>query len=140
MRQSLTRIQVPTPGQGLVEVTYSVDLWTRQQNIATGLLTIFCRHTSASILIQENADPDVRGDLVAFFRKLVPESRGLYAHDVEGADDMPAHIRTALTQTQIYIQVENGRMLLGTWQGIYVFEHRAKPHQRELVLHLIGED
>jgi secondary thiamine-phosphate synthase enzyme len=139
VRQLLTRLLVPTRGQGLVEVTVPIARWTREQNIATGLLTIFCRHTSASLLIQENADPDVCSDLLSFFRKLAPEGRGLYAHEDEGADDMPAHIRAALTQTQISIPLENGRMLLGTWQGIYVFEHRAAPRQRELVLHLVGE-
>jgi len=130
---------VPTRGQGLVEVTGPIARWAREQNIAIGLLTIFCQHTSASLLIQENADPDVRSDLLSFFRKLAPEGRGLYVHEDEGADDMPAHIRAALTQTQLSIAIENGRMLLGTWQGIYLFEHRAAPHERKLVLHLIGE-
>jgi secondary thiamine-phosphate synthase enzyme len=100
---------------------------------------LFCRHTSASLLIQENADPDVRKDLEAFFEKLAPEGRGLYIHDTEGPDDMPAHIRSALTQTRLSIPVEAGRPLLGTWQGIYLFEHRSAPHRREIVLHLIGE-
>ena len=109
------------------------------QAVATGLLTLFCRHTSASLLIRENADPDVRTDLEAFFEKLVPEGRGLYVHDTEGPDDMPAHIRAALTQTQLSIPVDAGRMQLGTWQGIYLFEHRSAPHRREVVLHLIGE-
>jgi secondary thiamine-phosphate synthase enzyme len=139
MRQSLTHILVSTRGQGLVEVTGEIARWAREQNIATGLLTIFCQHTSASLLIQENADPDVRSDLLSFFRKLAPEGRGLYVHEDEGADDMPAHIRAALTQTQLSIPIENRRMLLGTWQGVYLFEHRAAPHERKLVLYLIGE-
>ncbi len=113
--------------------------WLAAQKMASGLLTLFCRHTSASLLIQENADPDVRRDLEDFFARLVPEGRGLYVHDTEGPDDMPAHIRAALTQTQLSIPVENGRMLLGTWQGIYVFEHRSAGSRREIVLHLNGE-
>ena len=103
-----------------------------------GLLTIWCRHTSASLLVQENADPDVRADLEAFFRRLVPENAG-YRHEDEGPDDMPAHIKSALTQTQLSVPVDGGRPVLGTWQGIYMFEHRAAPHRRELALHLIGE-
>jgi secondary thiamine-phosphate synthase enzyme len=108
------------------------------QPIATGLLTIWCRHTSASLLVQENADPDVHADLEAFFHRLVPERAG-YRHEDEGPDDMPAHIKAALTPTQLVIPVGDGRLVLGTWQGIYLFEHRAAPHQREIVLHLIGE-
>jgi secondary thiamine-phosphate synthase enzyme len=106
--------------------------------VAAGLLTIWCRHTSASLLVQENADPDVRADLLAFFRRVVPEGAG-YRHQDEGPDDMPAHIKAALTQTQLNVPVEGGVLVLGTWQGIYLFEHRAAPHQRELVLHLMGE-
>ena len=140
MRQVLTHIQVETRGQGLVEITDRVSRWVHTQRIGTGLLTVFCRHTSASLLIQENADPDVRTDLLDFFRKLVPEGRGLYVHEDEGPDDMPAHIRAALTQTHLAIPVEAGRILLGTWQGIYLFEHRSAPHRREIVLHLLGEN
>lgn len=125
-------------GQGLLEVTEPVRRWVVSQAIRTGLLTIWCRHTSASLLVQENADPDVRADLVAFFRRVVPEG-AVYRHQDEGPDDMPAHIKAALTQTQISVPVADGGMVLGTWQGIYVFEHRAAPHRRELVLHLIGE-
>jgi secondary thiamine-phosphate synthase enzyme len=139
MRQALHRLLVATEGKGLVAITEPVRAWLGAQAIATGLLTLFCRHTSASLLIQENADPDVRKDLEAFFEKLVPEGRGLYAHDTEGPDDMPAHIRSALSETQLSIPVESGRMQLGTWQGIYLFEHRHAPHRREIVLHLIGE-
>lgn len=138
MKQALHRIIVETRGQGLVEVTEPVRRWVVSQGIGTGLLTIWCRHTSASLLVQENADPDVRADLVAFFRRVVPEG-GVYRHQDEGPDDMPAHIKAALTQTQLSVPVADGGMVLGTWQGIYVFEHRAAPHRRELVLHLIGE-
>jgi secondary thiamine-phosphate synthase enzyme len=102
-------------------------------------LTLFCRHTSASLLIQENADPDVRTDLEAWFAAAAPEDPRRYVHTTEGPDDMPAHIRTALTQTHLAIPVESGRMMLGTWQGIYLFEHRRAPHRREIVAHLIGE-
>jgi secondary thiamine-phosphate synthase enzyme len=138
MRQSLHHLTVTTAGQGLVEVTGAIRQWVAAQGAGTGLLTIWCRHTSASLLVQENADPDVRADLLAFFRRLVPEG-ALYRHQDEGADDMPAHIKAALTQTQLTIPVEDGAAVLGTWQGIYVFEHRAAPHRRELVLHLLWE-
>ncbi len=110
-----------------------------QQKATTGLLTLFCRHTSASILIQENADPDVLKDLEAFFERIAPEEPARYIHDAEGPDDMPSHIRAALTQTQLSIPVAHGKMVLGTWQGLYLFEHRRAPHRREIVLHLIGE-
>jgi secondary thiamine-phosphate synthase enzyme len=139
MRQALHRLIVATEGKGLVEITEPIRAWVSAQAIATGLVTIFCRHTSASLLIQENADPDVRKDLEAFFEKLVPEGRGLYVHETEGPDDMPAHICSALTQTQLSIPIGSGRLQLGTWQGIYLFEHRNAPHRREIVLHLIGE-
>lgn len=139
MKQALHRIIVETRGRGLVEVTRAVCEWVAAQAIATGLLTVYCRHTSASLLIQENADPDVRADLEAFFARLVPDGAPEYRHDVEGPDDMPAHIRAALTATQLAIPVERGKPLLGTWQGIYLFEHRTRPHRRELVLHLIGD-
>jgi secondary thiamine-phosphate synthase enzyme len=137
MRQALHRLTIATNGQGLVDVTEPVCRWVAAQEIATGLLTIWCRHTSASLLVQENADPDVRADLKACFRRLVPENAG-YRHEEEGPDDMPAHIKAALTQTQLSIPVDEGRPVLGTWQAIYLFEHRSAPHQRELVLHLTG--
>lgn len=137
MRQALHRITVSTRGAGLVGISEPVLRWVAEQGIGTGLLTIWCRHTSASLLVQENADPDVRADLEAFFRRLVPEGAH-YRHQAEGPDDMPAHIRAALTQTQLSIPVQDGRPVLGTWQGIYLFEHRAAPHRREVVLHLIG--
>jgi secondary thiamine-phosphate synthase enzyme len=136
MRQSSHRLIVDTSGQGLVEITREVSAWVAGQDIATGLLTLFCRHTSASLLIQENADPDVRADLETFFARIAPEGRGLYVHDAEGPDDMPAHIRAALVQ--LSIPVEAGRPVLGTWQGVYLFEHRRRPHRREVALHLIG--
>jgi secondary thiamine-phosphate synthase enzyme len=132
------RLTVGTNGQGLVDITEPVCRWVATQPIAVGLLTIWCRHTSASLLVQENADPDVRADLEAFFNRLVPE-KASYRHEDEGPDDMPAHIKAALTQTQLAVPVDGGRPVLGTWQGIYLFEHRAAPHRREIVLHLIGE-
>lgn len=138
MRQALHRLTIPTNGQKLVAVSEPIRRWVMEQQVVTGLLTIWCRHTSASLLVQENADPDVRADLEAFFRRLVPEGAG-YRHEDEGPDDMPAHIKSALTQTQLSIPVDDGGLVLGTWQGIYLFEHRAAPYRRELVLHLIGE-
>ncbi len=138
MRQAIQQISVTTKGRGFVDVTDAVRHWVAEQRIATGLLTIFCRHTSASLLIQENADPDVLRDLESFFHRTVPEG-AQYRHSDEGPDDMPGHIRAALTQTQLSIPVENGRPLLGTWQAVYLYEHRARPHERELALHLIGE-
>ena len=140
MEQRLHSLTVATRGRGLAEVTDAVLRWVADQRIATGLLTVWCRHTSASLLVQENASPDVRADLEDFFRRLVPDGGGgRYRHEDEGPDDMPAHIRAALTQTQLSIPVRDGRPVLGTWQGIYLYEHRTRPHRRELVLHLIDE-
>lgn len=139
MRQVQSTITVATRGAGLYEFTADVERAVSTSQIDTGLLTLFCQHTSASLLIQENADPDVRHDLLAFFRRLVPEGMDWVAHDAEGPDDMPAHIRAALTQTSLTIPVAGGRAVLGTWQGIYLFEHRRRPHRRNVVLHLIGE-
>jgi secondary thiamine-phosphate synthase enzyme len=138
MRQSQDSLTFAPGGQGLTEITAEVADWLAAQDIRDGLLTLFLRHSSASLLIQENADPDVRRDLETFFAKLVPEDSRLYRHTSEGPDDMPAHIRSALSQSQLSVPVRGGRMLLGTWQGIYLFEHRRAPHRRELVLHLIG--
>ena len=138
MRMAQTRLTVVTRGQGLHEITGEVAAWVAQQEIAEGLLTLFLRHSSASLLIQENAAPEVRGDLEDFFRALAPEDPGRYRHADEGPDDMPAHIRSALLPTQLAVPVAAGRLLLGTWQGIYLFEHRRAPHRRELVLHLAG--
>ena len=127
------------PKQGLLEITAEIASWVAHQSMSIGLLTLFLRHTSASILIQENADPDVLADMEDFFANLAPEDNSLYRHIAEGPDDMPAHIKGALTQTQLSIPVSQGKMLLGTWQGIYLFEHRRIPRDRELVLHLAGD-
>ncbi len=139
MQQRWHHLEIATRGRALVEVTAPILRWLAAPPL-TGLLTIWCRHTSASLLVQENADPDVRKDLEAFLARLVPDGDAHpYSHDAEGPDDMPAHIRAALTQTQLSIPVRDGRPVLGTWQGIYLWEHRAAPHRRELVLHLLGE-
>jgi len=132
-------LNVRTPGRGLLEITDSVVTWLGQRAVKTGLLSIFCRHTSASLLIQENAAPEVRSDLEAFFESLAPEDPQRYAHDDEGADDMPAHLRTALTGVQLSIPIVDSKLALGTWQGIYLFEHRRSPHQRQVALHVMGE-
>ncbi len=137
MRQTTTILTIETTRQGLVDVTDKIARWTRDQRMSEGLLTVFCRHTSASLLIQENAAPEVRTDLEAYFARIAPESRE-YLHDDEGPDDMPAHLRTALTQVQLAIPLIDGRLALGAWQGIYLFEHRRRPHRRTLALHLIG--
>ena len=139
MRQAATQLDVPTPGRALVEITREVVGWVAAQHFRTGLLTLFCRHTSASLLIQENAAPAVKTDLLAAFDRLAPESATLYAHDDEGPDDMPAHIRTALTGVQLSVPLIDGRLALGTWQGVYLFEHRRRPHRRQVALHLIGD-
>ena len=138
MRQAAHTLTLATAGQGLFEFTREVKAFVAEQAMTTGLLTLFCRHTSASLLIQENADPDVRHDLQRFFANIAPESAA-YRHQDEGADDMPAHLRTALTQVQLSIPLVGGRLALGTWQGIYLFEHRARPHRREVALHLLGD-
>jgi secondary thiamine-phosphate synthase enzyme len=139
VRQATHIIRTRTPGRGLVEVTAEIRGWVSEQGMHAGLLTVFCRHTSASLLIQENAAPEVRSDLEAFFEQLAPEDPSRYAHDDEGPDDMPAHLRTALTQVQLSIPLIDGQLALGTWQGIYLFEHRRRAHQREIALHLLGE-
>ncbi|MEO8374651.1 MAG: secondary thiamine-phosphate synthase enzyme YjbQ [Sphingomonas bacterium] len=139
MRQATGSLTIETRGQGLVEITREIGSWVNGHEMSTGLLTIFCRHTSASLLIQENAAPEVRIDLEAYFARIAPEDASAYDHDDEGPDDMPAHLRTALTQVQLSIPLVEGRLALGIWQGIYLFEHRRRPHRRELALHLIGE-
>lgn len=139
MRQTFTTITLSTRGKGLYDFTAQVADWLRGSGIRDGLLTLFVRHTSASLVIQENADPDVQGDLERFLSRLVPEHDALYRHTDEGPDDMPAHVRAALTLTQVSIPVRAGRMVLGTWQGIYLFEHRRRAHEREVALHLLGE-
>jgi secondary thiamine-phosphate synthase enzyme len=139
MSHHTTELSVETRGAGLVDVTAPVVDWAREREVATGLLTVFIRHTSASLVIQENADPDVLRDIESFFGRLVPAGPAGYRHTMEGPDDMPAHIRCALTQTALSIPVVDGRPVLGTWQGIYVYEHRRRPHRRRLVLHLSGD-
>jgi secondary thiamine-phosphate synthase enzyme len=139
MRQATHEVRIPTRGKGLYEFTRDVERWVSAQNFETGLLTLFVQHTSASLVIQENADPDVVYDLNDFFSRLAPEDNRLYRHTMEGEDDMPAHIRAALTQTQLSIPVMHGRLALGTWQGLYLFEHRRAAHGRSVALHLIGE-
>ncbi|HEX3879513.1 MAG TPA: secondary thiamine-phosphate synthase enzyme YjbQ [Bryobacteraceae bacterium] len=133
------RLNVSTRGKGLYEITREISQWMSGASAKRGLLTVFVQHTSASLLIQENADPDVKTDLNDFFSRIAPESDSLYIHNAEGPDDMPAHIRAALTATQLSIPVENGRMALGTWQGVYLFEHRSAPHRRSVLLHFMGE-
>ena len=138
MRQTQHQLSIATHGKGLIEITSQVKRWVAEQGITTGLLTLYCRHTSASLLIQENADPDVQTDLKSFFEDIAPETRK-YVHDTEGPDDMSAHIRTALTHTSLAVPVVSGKLALGIWQGIYLFEHRRAPHKREVVMHLIGK-
>jgi len=137
MRQASTVIEIATRGQGLAEITGEVSGWAAAQGLGDGLLTLFCRHTSCSLLVQENAAPAARKDLERFFARIAPEGAD-YEHDDEGPDDMPAHIRAALTQVQLSIPLQSGRLALGTWQGIYLFEHRRAPHRRTIALHLIG--
>ena len=139
MKQHSHQLEIRTRGKGLYEFTQQVDAWVRHTGVQSGLLTVFVQHTSASLIIQENADPDVVADLESFFTRLVPEDNRLYRHTVEGEDDMPAHIRSALTQTHLSIPVQTGMLALGTWQGIYLFEHRGSAHRRSVILHLTGE-
>jgi secondary thiamine-phosphate synthase enzyme len=139
MRQFVDILSISTRGRGLVEITRDVVNWLKPRAVQAGLLTLFCRHTSAGLLIQENAARDVRADLETFFDRLAPEDAGQYRHANEGADDMPAHIRTAVTGVQLSVPIVQGQLALGTWQGIYLFEHRRAPHQREIALHLMGE-
>lgn len=139
MKQAVTEFRIRTRGKGLYEFTSEVEAWVREQRMTAGLLTLFCKHTSASLLVQENADPDVQTDLNAWFERLAPENDPLYVHTLEGADDMPAHLRAAVTNVQLTIPLIAGRLALGTWQGIYLFEHRRSPHSRTIAAHLIGE-
>jgi secondary thiamine-phosphate synthase enzyme len=139
MKQFSHVLAVPTRGKGLYDITGKVAAWVRERGVREGLLTVFVQHTSASLTVQENADPDVVEDLETFFTRLVPEETRLYRHTVEGPDDMPAHIRAALTQTSLSVPVNGGELALGTWQAIYLFEHRAIPHRRSVALHLVGE-
>ncbi len=136
MRQFTHQIHIATHGKGLYDFTHEIESWLGGHETKTGLLTVFCQHTSASLVIQENADPDVVADLADFFTRLVPEDTGMYRHTAEGPDDMTSHIRSALTQTQLSIPIHKGKLALGTWQGVYLFEHRVRPHRRSIVLHL----
>ena len=140
MRIAQTRLSIDTTPREIKEITAEVARWAERQEVSVGLLTLYIQHTSASLLIQENASPDVRRDLDEFLRRVVPEDVALYRHDDEGPDDMPAHIKSALTQTQLTIPVADGRLQLGTWQGIFLLEHRASPPRRSLILTLIGEE
>jgi len=139
MRQASGTLRIATHGQGLVEFTDDVLAWVAETGVSEGLLTLFCRHTSASLLIQENAAREVQADIQDYFATIAPEDPDRYRHDDEGPDDMPAHLRTALTAVQLSIPVLGGRPVLGTWQGIYLFEHRRRPHRREVAAHVIGE-
>jgi secondary thiamine-phosphate synthase enzyme len=139
MKQRFHIVAIKTHGPGLYDFGDAAAKFTRESAIADGLLTCFVRHTSASLLIQENADPDVLADLQSFMKRLAPHDTKLYRHDAEGPDDMPSHIRAALTQTSLSIPLQKGELALGTWQGLYLFEHREAPHAREILLHLIGE-
>ena len=139
MKQFTYRLTVPTRGKGLYEITDALAAWLKERSLREGLLTVFVQHTSASLLIQENADTDVVYDLNTFFSRLVAEDNRLYRHTVEGSDDMPAHIRAALTAVQLSVPVIEGRLALGTWQGVYLFEHRSAPQRRNVLLYLLGE-
>jgi secondary thiamine-phosphate synthase enzyme len=139
LRQVQKEFRITTRGRGFYEITDEVERWLSSAQITTGLLTLHLRHTSASLLIQENADPDVRRDFEAFFSRLAPDGDPLFIHTTEGVDDMPAHVRTALTAVNLSVPVSSGRMVLGTWQGIYVWEHRRSSHSRIVVAHLVGE-
>jgi secondary thiamine-phosphate synthase enzyme len=138
-RQLMREFAVMTRGRGFYEITREVAAWLREAGAGDGLVTLHIQHTSASLLIQENADPEVRRDLERFFARLVPDGDALFRHTLEGPDDMPAHVRTALTAVNLSIPVRAGRMALGTWQGIYVWEHRQEPHRRVVVGHYVGE-
>ena len=139
LRQSTCELVIPTPGRGFIEVTREIAARVRQASLQTGLATLHLRHTSASLLIQENADPEVRRDLERFFARLAPDGDPLLQHTSEGDDDMPAHIRTALTAVNLSIPIMRGELALGTWQGIFLWEHRTAPHRRQIALHLLGE-
>ena len=139
VRQAFSTLDVRAPSQGLHEISGDVARWVAGSGIGEGLLTLFCRHSSASLLIQENEAPAARRDLEAYFARIAPEDPSAYSHNDEGPDDMPAHLRAALTQTQLAIPVQRGRMMLGPWQGIYLFEHRREPPPRQIILHLAGE-
>ena len=139
MRQASTELTISTRSRGLYEFTSQVEQWISHGDFRNGLVTLHVRHTSASLLIQENADPDVRSDLERFFVRLVPDGDPIFEHTAEGEDDMPAHVRSALTAVNLSIPLSNGQLVLGTWQGIYLWEHRCHPHSRKVFLHFVGE-
>jgi secondary thiamine-phosphate synthase enzyme len=139
VKQFTHQIEIATRGKGLYDFTHQIESWLAGHKTETGLLTVFCRHTSASLVIQENADPDVVADLADFMTRLVPEDTRLYRHTAEGPDDMTSHIRSALTQTQLSVPIHQGKLALGTWQGVYLFEHRERPHRRSIILHLLTD-
>ncbi|HEY7748691.1 MAG TPA: secondary thiamine-phosphate synthase enzyme YjbQ [Aestuariivirgaceae bacterium] len=139
MRQHQDKITIATKGQGLYEFTSEARAFVKKSGVATGQLTLYCRHTSASLVIQENADPDVQRDLKEFFRRLIPEDSAWIVHRTEGPDDMPAHIKSAVTQVSLSVPITGGKLALGTWQGIFLFEHRSSEHRREVVMHVMGE-
>ena len=139
MIQKFFNLEISTNGQKLYDFTDKTYDWIKDNNFKNGILNISVQHTSASLIVQENADPDVQTDLINYFDKLVPMNNKLYVHTVEGKDDMPAHIKSALTNNQISLSIKNGNLLLGTWQGIYLFEHRIEPHIRTLIHHFIGD-
>jgi len=139
MRQLTTTLTIDTRGRRLYDITGEVQAWVRQSGLSVGLLTIYIQHTSASLLINENYDPDVKTDLERFFARLVPDGDALFEHTIEGPDDMPAHVRTALTQVSLSIPLIGGKLALGQWQGVFVYEHRHEPYTRRVMLHLMGE-
>lgn len=139
LKQVQKQLDVSTPGRGLFEITSDVQSWVQASQMTEGLVHLLIRHTSASLLIQENADPDVKVDLERFFKRLCPDGDSIYDHTLEGPDDMPAHVRAALTSVHLSIPFADGRLLLGTWQGIYLWEHRTHPHHRQVVGHLVGK-
>ena len=139
MIQEFYTLEITTTGQKLYEFTDKTIEWVNKLNFKNGILNLSIQHTSASLIVQENADPDVQIDLIAYFNKLVPMNNELYVHTAEGIDDMPSHIKSALTNNQISLSVKNGNLLLGTWQGLYLFEHRIKNHKRSIIHHFIGE-
>ena len=139
MKQEFYNLQINTNGQKLYEFTNQTIKWINKNNFKNGILNLSIQHTSASLIVQENADPDVQTDLLNYFDNLVPMNNKLYIHTIEGKDDMPAHIKSALTNNQISLSVSNGKLLLGTWQGIYLFEHRLNPQKRTIIHHFLGE-
>ena len=139
LSQALDRVSVATRGRGFYDISREAQTLVRQAGLRTGLCTLHLQHTSASLVIQENADPDVRADFERFFERLVPDGDALFEHTVEGPDDMPAHVRTALTAVNLSIPVADGRLCLGTWQGVYLWEHRRAPHRRTVIVHILGD-